>query len=447
MTQRVLVADDDQALRRLLEVSVRAWGFEPVVAVDGNEAWRIMSEPDAPKAAIVDWMMPGLDGAEVIRRVRERSPHGDTFILMLTARESRADVVAGLAVGADDYVVKPFERAELEMRLRAGLRGRAAGRTGDPSPSAATDLGDIVADRYRVTGKLGEGGMGTVFEAEHIDLRTRVAIKFMRPEFARDVKARARFAREARAASLIHSDHVARVHDYGVTRGGEPYIVMDRLHGETLAQAIARRGPLAAGEVVNIVGHIARGLAAAHGHGVLHRDITPANVFLAVPMANATSAYTAKLVDFGVAKLSEEGRSPLTEQDHLMGTLEYMSPEQLQGGDVGAQSDLWALGVCAYEALTGRSPFAGRAPGDTIYRVCLAPRPKADSVQGGLPCGFQAWFDRVCAVDPNERFATSGALADALELACRAPSRPSRRDRPAWWRRNVFAGGRVQEEG
>ncbi len=419
----------------MLAVSVRAWGFEPIVAADGAEAWRLMSEPDPPKAAIVDWMMPGLDGAEVIRRVRQRSPHGDTFILMLTARQGRSDVVAGLALGADDYLVKPFERSELEMRLRAGLRGRAAGHTCAPTPPGSTEPGDVVGDRYRLTKKLGEGGMGKVFEAEHIDLHMPVAIKFMRSDVARDPKARARFAREARAASLIHSEHVARVHDYGVTPRGEPYLVMDRLHGETLAQAIARRGPLAVDDVVRIVGQIGCGLTAAHVRGVLHRDITPANVFLAVPPGDGSSAYTAKLVDFGVAKVSEEGRSRLTNQDDLVGTLEYMSPEQLQGGDVGPPSDLWALGVCAYEALTGCSPFAGRAPGETIYRVCLAPRPKARSTHDGVPPGFQTWFDRACAVDPGARYGTPTILAEALEQACRTPSIKRRGEWPAWWRR------------
>jgi serine/threonine protein kinase/ActR/RegA family two-component response regulator len=429
---RVLVAEDDEALRRMIAASLRSWGFDPVVAADGEEAWRLLSHPDAPKVAVLDWMMPGLDGTEVIRRVRERSPHGDTFILMLTARESREDLVAALKVGADDYLVKPFERAELEMRLRAGLRGRAAGRENDPGDSAMTGVGALVGGRYRVTCKLGEGGMGSVFEAEHIELRTQVAIKFMHPDLARDAKARARCATEARAASLVHCEHIARVHDYGVTSLGEPFIVMDRLYGETLGEALKRRGPLPVDEVVRIVRHVATGLTAAHGCGVLHRDIALANVFLAVPPPargrTTRSTYTAKLVDFGVARVFHEGSPRQTEPDQLLGTLEYMSPERMKGMDADTRADLWALGACAYEAVTGISPFAGRAPGDTIYRVCMAPRPHASEWRRDLPPGFQAWFERACATEPNERFATATVLADALEAACRAPLLP-RRDR------------------
>lgn len=424
MNRRILVADDDEPTRRLLALCVRSWGYEPVEVPDGEQAWSVLAGEDAPKVAIVDWMMPGIDGAEVVRRVRERSPHGETFLLMLTARDSEADVAAALALGADDYLVKPFRRAELEMRLRAGLRGRHAGL--EPSSeglATSTGPGDVVGGRFRVGEALAEGGMGRVHEGEHVELGNPVAIKFMRPDVAREPTARARFAREARAISMIRSEHVARVLDYGVTAHGEPYLVMERLRGETLAQAVVRRGPLPPGEVADLVAQVARGLVATHARGVLHRDITPSNVFLEGPPegeAPPGARYTAKLVDFGIAKLVEEpGGAPLTQDGDLLGTLEYMSPERLRGGDAGVSGDLWSLGACAFFALTGSDAFDGRTPGEVVYRVCVAAQPRPSERRPELPAAIDAWFARVCAVDAAARPRTAEELAGALVEACR----------------------------
>ncbi len=406
----------------MLAVSVAAWGYSPVVAADGDAAWRVMREPDAPRAAIMDWMMPGLCGLELIRRVRERSPHGETFILMLTARGSGDDIVAGLEGGADDYLVKPFDRTELQVRLRAGLRGRSAGASADGSDAHPLRSGDVVG-RYRLGSRLGEGGMGIVYAAEHVDLGLEVALKIMSPDAVRDEKARARFAYEARAASLVRSDYVARVHDYGVTARGERYIVMDRLHGETLEEAV-ERGPLPPAEALRVVQQAARGLDAAHRRGVLHRDVKPGNIFLSRdPELPSGSPPTVKMVDFGVAKVVEPRRPKITAQNDVIGTLEYMSPEQLTGGDVGPSADLWSLGACAYEAMTGVSPFAGRSQGDVVYRICVGPRPEAAEAHPAVPPAFQAWFERACAIEPAQRFATVDDFVGALAVAVESPPR------------------------
>lgn len=402
----------------MLEASVRTWGFDPVAAADGGEAWQVMNRPDAPRVAILDWMMPVMDGPEVVRRVRERSPCGETLILMLTANGERGAVAKGLAAGADDYLLKPFDRAELEMRLRAGLRGRAAGMSAADGQEQAW-----LGGRYRLRAVLGEGGMGTVYEAEHVDLGALFALKLMKPDVARDAGARARFAREAHAASLIRSEHVCRVHDYGVTPAGQPYMVMDRLWGETLAQAIGRRGPLPADEVIRAIRQAGAGLAAAHQRGVLHRDVTPANVFLDEPdegtaVCGRGPSFTAKLVDFGIASLLDTSTTRMTAEDQTCGTLEYMSPERLKGTTEGAPIDLWGLAVTACEALTARSPFEGRTIGEIVYRVCVAPRPiESLAPLGG---GVQAWFERACAIDPARRFGTIEDLVDALDRAVHA---------------------------
>jgi serine/threonine-protein kinase len=271
--------------------------------------------------------------------------------------------------------------------------------------------------------------MGTVWEGIHSNLGTRVAIKFIKPQYAQQREARARFEIEARAAAKLHSKHAVHVYDYGVSPEGLAYIVMEFLEGESLSDAIISRGPLPPVEVGKIIGQAARALSKAHASGIVHRDLKPDNVFLArsdEPIDGLP--YLVKLVDFGIAKMFEEPVGPThapramggpTREGTVIGTPNFMAPEQLAvGGAPGPLTDLWSLGACTFAAMTGKLPFEGDVLGDIVLKVCASPMPVPSNIAHNLPHGFDAWFARACSRDPTKRFQTVEELAQALAGVC-----------------------------
>ncbi|HEX3772302.1 MAG TPA: serine/threonine-protein kinase [Polyangiaceae bacterium] len=288
--------------------------------------------------------------------------------------------------------------------------------------------GSVVGGKYRVMRIIGSGGMGTVWEGVHVALGTRVAIKFIKPRFAEQTEARARFEIEARAAAKLKTKHAVHVFDYGVSNEGLAYIVMEFLEGESLSDAIVNRGPLADGEVAKIIAQASRALSRAHAAGIVHRDLKPDNIFLATSEEPVEDLpYVVKLVDFGIAKMFDDettsGTSaPMggpTREGTVIGTPNFMAPEQLTvGGAPGPLTDLWSLGACTFAAMTGRLPFEGDVLGDIVLKVCAAPMPAPSRINPRVPNGFDAWFARACCRDPARRFQTADELAQALAGVC-----------------------------
>ncbi|MFO0667170.1 MAG: serine/threonine-protein kinase [Polyangiaceae bacterium] len=292
--------------------------------------------------------------------------------------------------------------------------------------------GVVIHDKYRIESLLGRGGMGAVWSAVHLELGTRVAVKLIRPQYAEKPDARKRFEIEAKAAAQVDSPHAVRVYDYGLTELGIPFIVMELLEGESLAEAIIRRGFIPLQELAIIVRQAARALEKAHARGIVHRDLKPDNVFLAanreaptIPPASQTGEsivlpYSVKLVDFGIAKLLDvEGgiggmRGP-TQTGMVIGTPSFMSPEQLtEGGAPDPLVDMWAFGVTVFTAATGGLPFDGEILGDIVLQVCAQPLPVPSERVPSLPKAFDEWFFKACARDRKARFRTATELANAL---------------------------------
>lgn len=297
-----------------------------------------------------------------------------------------------------------------------------------PPPPEESFEGQLVGGKYLVGNLVGCGGMGTVWAGRHVNLGTLVAIKFIRPQFAERPDARRRFEIEARAAASVKSVHAVQVYDYGVTEGGLPYIVMEFLEGESLAETVQRVGPIAASEVAKIIAQASRALAKAHQAGIVHRDLKPDNVFLATNVENAESdlPYTVKLVDFGIAKIvdlpeGQSGMSGPTQAGSVIGTPNFMSPEQLTvGGAPDALTDLWSFGATVFSAMTGRIPFEGEVLGDIVLKVCTAPIPSASALNASVPSGFDAWFARACNRDRTKRFQTVEEFSESLLRVCGA---------------------------
>jgi eukaryotic-like serine/threonine-protein kinase len=277
----------------------------------------------------------------------------------------------------------------------------------------------LVAGKYQILGLIGRGGMGSVWEGRHTNLGTRVAIKFIDPEYAESEEACARFVTEARAAATIQSKYAIQIFDNGVT-DGRPYIVMELLVGEPLDKRLDRLGRLTLQETARIIGHVSRALQRAHDAGIIHRDLKPENVFLV--RSPDDDEEIAKVLDFGIAKIKgppgQEGLSSSTKTGAVLGTPYYMSPEQARGlRNIDHRSDLWSLGVIAHKCVTGVLPFEGESVGDLLVKICTAPCPTPSLTAPGLPATFDAWFAKALEREPARRFARALELADALAFA------------------------------
>jgi len=284
--------------------------------------------------------------------------------------------------------------------------------------SEGANTGSVIMERYRVGRLLGSGGMGSVYHGQHVSLGQEVAIKFIHPELAQSEEVRRRFETEAKAAAHIKSRHAVSVIDHGVTPSGQPYIVMEYLEGESLEQAMRRRGRLPFPEVVQIVVQVARALEQAHEAGIVHRDLKPDNVFLARDEEASKFGWTVKVLDFGIAKVVHDdnvGGVGTTKTGMVLGTPLFMSPEALTASaPVSPASDIWSLGACAFAAACGKVPFEGEAIGDVVLKVCAAPMPVPSQYAPDLPRAFDEWFAHACARDLSSRFRRVGEMADAL---------------------------------
>jgi len=275
------------------------------------------------------------------------------------------------------------------------------------------NVGTVVADRFQLVRKLGEGGMGSVWLSHHVKLDTPCAVKFIHAEVASAAGVKERFEREAKVAAQIRSPHVVQVLDYGVSEG-VPYIAMEYLDGEDLAARLATRGRLSPAETVAIVGQIARALTKAHAAGLVHRDLKPENVFL----VRDDDHELVKVLDFGIAKAQAPLLDGNTRTGTMLGTPRYMSPEQAQGVKaVDHRSDLWSLGIITYRSVVGHLPFDSDALGDLLMRIMVHPMPVPSTILPGLPPAFDAWWTRAAARDPAQRFQSAKELSEALGAA------------------------------
>ncbi len=276
--------------------------------------------------------------------------------------------------------------------------------------------GDVIAGKFRIERMLGQGGMGIVFAAHHLHLGRTVAIKLLLPAALEHEELVARFANEARSASRIQSEHVARVLDVGTLGTGEPYMVMEYLEGLDLSKLIKRQGPLGIEDAVEYLLQACEALAEAHVAGIVHRDLKPANLYLT---RRADGSACVKVLDFGISKAALVGSAPeaqqMTQTQSVLGTPGYMAPEQLRSSKhVDARTDIWAIGVILQELLTGRLAFQGTTTPE-VYAAILGSQPDPlRAARPDAPPALEAVILRCLEKDAARRFANVGELAAAL---------------------------------
>ena len=262
----------------------------------------------------------------------------------------------------------------------------------------------MVAGKYRIAGEIGRGGMGVVYEAEDLKLRRTVALKFLPLELTYDAEARERFVHEAQAASILDNPHICTIYEIGESGSGQMFIAMALCHGESLRAKI-KRGPLAPADALILTAQVAAGLAAAHENGIVHRDIKPGNILV-------SKNGTARVADFGLAKIAGEAR--LTRPGTSVGTVAYMSPEQIRGEEVDARTDVWSLGVVLYEMLSGSLPFHGDNEHSYAYAIVHSDPVPLGKLAPGAPEGCLRIIKKAMAKNPFDRFASAREFSEAL---------------------------------
>lgn len=301
--------------------------------------------------------------------------------------------------------------------------------------------GTVIAGRYRVRERLGEGGMGSVYVAEHVHTGQELALKVLNPKMVENTVALERFRRESRAPARIQSDHVVKVTDADVAAElkGAPFLVMELLRGQSFDQLLSE-GPLQPKEALTYLAQMARALDKAHLLGIVHRDIKPENLFLT---QREDGTPCVKLLDFGIAKLTDaapdSGEVSKTATGAIFGTPLYMAPEQILGktDKITGRTDIWALGIMAHRMLVGNEPWTAQTLPHLVAQIAYEPLPVPSDTGSIHGIEFDEWFRHCCAKEPEDRFQTASdaisALAQALSLepislsSHSAPGRSSRR--------------------
>ena len=312
-----------------------------------------------------------------------------------------------------DQKICPTCGTEYPLSERFCPRDGSALRAADPQ---ADLLGSIVADRYHILKKLGEGGMGTVYLAEHVKMGRKSALKVMNPGMNTDPDAIARFNREASNASRLSHPNICGIYDFGETSDGMIYLAMEFIEGSSLTSLIEKAGSLPPARAGSIIHQSGDALQVAHDAGIVHRDLKPDNIMIA---KNRDGSDLVKVVDFGIAKASSSDAQKVTKTGLVVGTPEYMSPEQLAGDKLDGRSDIYSLGLVAFNCLTGHLPFASESAQEAmIMRLTDRPRSLAD-VRPDLvwPDGLQAVMDKALARDAAERYQSAAQFGREFAAA------------------------------
>ena len=448
----ILVVDDDELNRDMLSRRLERKEYRVLVASDGSEALE-MAGRELLDLVILDIMMPGMSGLEVLKILRQTRSATELPVIMASAKGESQDVVNALELGANDYATKPLDfpvllaRIEAQLRLKVPFESeKAADSTGADmgtillEPGAAKPdeddakkpelvldkartaneaagpvAGTILAEKYRLEEEIGSGNFGTVYKATHLGLNLHVAVKVLQTSLGTTMEDLARFQREGMSACRVKHPNAVSVLDFGVTATGVSYLVMELLEGRSLADEIEESGKLSPHRCMDIIEPVCAALGEAHSVGLLHRDLKPANIFL----HHERGKEIIKVVDFGTAKFRDDASANnLTLQGTVIGTPAYLAPERLANRPYDGRSDVYSLGVMLYQMLCGKVPFEA-TDGNPMTVAMMHMNDAAKSLAGEIPDVSDA-VDKVVAMalekDPGKRL-LPGELVERLREA------------------------------
>lgn len=411
-SHRLLVIEDDPMMRELITKMLQSVGLEADCAETGDEGLRLCFEKPYD-LVLLDVYLPGMNGFDVLARIRERHSTLDLPVILLTGQDGSESMVRGFELGASDYVTKPFHFQVVLARIRYQLSLKAQG----VNRSMAADLfrtlePGALFGPYRILELLGQGGAGTVFKALDTRLDRMVALKTLAPYLSLDQDKVARFQQEARIIAQIKHPRIVSVYEVGE----EPlnYFTMEYVEGEPL-NAFRRRHDPSPHRSARMVAEVANALSAAHERGIIHRDVKLSNIMV-------DKLHLPRLTDFGTAKFVES-EQPMTRTDAMVGTPCCMAPEQIDSslGSIDARSDVYGLGAVLYELLSGHPPFSGspvRVMWQAIHMEPLDPC----VVRSGIPKKLARICLKALAKDKQRRFSSAREMEHAILEWSAAPA-------------------------
>jgi DNA-binding response OmpR family regulator len=410
----ILIADDDHRVRSVLLHTLALGKLETKAVANGQQVLDAIEE-QIPELLVMDVNMPVMNGIEVCRRLRTDERTVDLPIILLSGERSERVMLDGFEGGADDYVTKPFLPDVFLAKVKATLRARhkALGHV------TVADLppGTWIDDRFHLGARIGAGSMGVVYRARDSEQRVEVAIKIEhspnREASARDPSRR--FRREIEALSQIQHPNVVRMYQAGVF-DDHLYYAMQFVDGPSLRARLEAQGALSVRESLRIAAEVAEGLCAVHAAGFVHRDVKPENILL-------DSKGGVRIGDFGVVFPLELDRTRLTVDGRIVGTLLYMSPEQLCTREVDHRSDLYSLGLVLFEMLTGKPVRTSSHPaGILIESGSLIPEPR--ELDPSIPAAVSELCVKIASPDRDERIQTAREARDWLRRAGESMQHP-----------------------
>ena len=420
----IVIADDHAMVRHGLRALLENEPDLRVVAEAGDVGAALRwTRAYHPAVVVLDLNMPGEPSLPAIPRFLEAAP--GTAVVMLTMQDEPAFAREALAAGASGYVVKAAAEAELVEAVRAAASGGTyltpalgarLAKASAPPPTGLRvgeelEIGSTFAG-HRIDGVAGRGGMGVVFRATDVVLDRRVALKLIAPSLAHDPVFRARFERECRLAAALDHPHVVDIFHAGEERG-QLYVTMRYVDGTDLKSLLARERWLEPERAVRIVEQVAGALDEAHRHGLVHRDVKPANVLL----AEREGGEWAFLTDFGVTKQRSADDTRLTGTGIALGSVDYMAPEQAEVTELDARTDVYALGCVLFHALTGSVPFIRGNDLQSMWAHVNEPPPAPSSIESRLPRALDEVVGRALTKHPAHRQQSAGALAREARAA------------------------------
>lgn len=412
---KLLIADDNPVWRNLISAAVENWGYRIVLASDGNEAYELLQSDDPPRLALLDWLMPGMEGVEICRRIKQDPENPFTYIILLTSRDRDDDMIQGLDAGADDYLTKPIVAPLLKSRLAAARRIVEAV---PPMKWTKPQIEGFEIDRL-----IGRGAFATVWKGTHRSTGKPTAIKIIRADLATDLVFE-RFAREIQVMRKMDHPGIATIYASHLERD-LAYYAMELIDGESFANHIAQKSPRAT-RIIEMMAMVCDALQHAHDHGVIHRDVKPSNIMVGPDEQP-------KLVDFGLSKSMFRTKSPVsansTHDGAVLGTPLYMSPEQARGdaNSVDHRSDLYAVATMLYLFLLREHPHGALSMSreETIDAIANTDPQPATEINPKFNPQLESILSRCLSDDPEERPQSAGQLAEELRdfLNDRAASR------------------------
>jgi tetratricopeptide (TPR) repeat protein/predicted Ser/Thr protein kinase len=381
----------------------RAASLDPIFAASAEQAAKLQ----LPTKDDVMFLFPGETG-KIATQAPAAAGRGRSFSVVMGA------AIGGgllLALGLLGLVLRPIKDAVVSSFTKAERHGPAVGplptESGRDTSSPSGSVGDVVRGQYEIKRKIGEGGMGMVYEGTDRSLGRRVAIKKMRDELRLNPRERDRFVIEAKTVASLHHANIVDI--YAIAEEGEDvYLVFEYVEGQTVHDLVQSKGRVDVAEAVSVTRSMGEALSYAHSKGVIHRDMKPSNVML-------SRTGEIKVMDFGIARMAKDALTRYSMTQNVVGTPPYMAPEQEQGV-VRKESDVYSLAICAYEMLTGKLPFIGIGAGMLMNKINMSYIPPARAI-AGLPEALDEVFLKAFQADPDRRYRTPQEFVVALEAA------------------------------